>query len=226
MHALLAHEAPDDRKPVVLVVDDEPLMLTALGRLFECAGLAVELYRSGADFFEKARFDRPGCIVLDVRMPEMSGIEVQALLGERNVQLPVIFLTGTSEVHIAVEAMREGAADFIEKPFEPDHLLARVHAMIVRDAARRHDSGERNDVLRRIKLLTPRELSVMALVVAGNTSKQIARTLGGSHRTVDIHRHHLMEKMNAVSVADLVRMGLLASETPVPAPSRRHTAGQ
>jgi FixJ family two-component response regulator len=140
----------------------------------------------------------------------MSGIEVQALLSERNVQIPVIFVTGAAEIHIAVEAMREGAADFIEKPFESEHLLARVHVMIARDEARRLGSGERDEVVRRMQLLTPRELRVLELVVAGNTSKEIARSLGGSHRTVDIHRQHLMEKMNAFSLADLVRMRLLA----------------
>ncbi|MDR3387056.1 MAG: response regulator [Rudaea sp.] len=199
--------SPD--QPVVLVVDDDDLMRSALRRLLLAAGIATEVYASGNEFFAQAQLDRPGCLILDVRMPGMSGLEVQACLRQRDVELPVIFLTGSSDIPIAVAAMREGATDFIEKPFDNDDLLARVRQAIDRHSHRRREHDERHDVLRRLATLTARERSVLDLVVAGKTNKEIARDLGASYRTIEIHRSHMMEKMAAPTLADLVRMRLL-----------------
>jgi len=198
--------APD---PLVLVVDDDDGMRSALQRLLTRGGLAVDAYATGEQFLAAARFDRPGCIVLDVGMPQMSGLEVQALLKRRGVMLPVVFLTGSADIPIAVAAMREGAVDFIEKPFENDDLVLRVRAAIEHDQRSRRRQHERTAIIKRLEKVTPREREVMELVVTGKTSKQIARDLGASHRTVEIHRARLMEKMEAATLADLVRMHLL-----------------
>lgn len=197
-----------DSRPVVVVVDDEPGMRSALMRLLEGNGLCAELYESGPAMLEHARLDRPGCMLLDVRMPGMNGLEVQAELNRRQVDLPTIFLTGSSDVPIAVAAMRAGAADFLEKPFENELLLARVRQVIERHAQRIAELTERREIRGRMDTLTPREAEVMELVVTGLTSKEIARKLGASPRTIEIHRTHVMEKMAAATLADLVRMRL------------------
>ncbi|MGA9334651.1 MAG: response regulator [Rudaea sp.] len=201
--------------PVVIVVDDDGLMRSSLRRLLVSAQLTAELYATGAEFLAQARLDRPGCVVLDVGMPGMNGLEVQACLKQRSVDIPVIFLTGSSDIPIAVTAMREGAVDFVEKPFDNEDLLARVRRAIDSQRQRRQEDLERRDVMQRFALLTAREHSVMELVVAGKTNKEIARSLGASHRTIEIHRRRVMEKMAAPTLADLVRMRLLAdSELP------------
>lgn len=204
-------------QPVVLVVDDDDSMRSAIRRLLVLAGLAVEAYPSGMELMARTQFKRPGCIILDVSMPGMSGLEVQAALKQRQVELPVIFLTGTTEIPIAVAAMREGAIDFIEKPFDNDTLLARVHQAIDRSRRQLNGESERHDVSRRLDSLTQRERSVLELIVAGKTNKEIARELGSSHRTVEIHRRHIMEKMAVGTLADLVRLRLSAE-----APSGAH----
>lgn len=196
--------------PVVIVVDDEASMRAALKRVLRAAGFAVECYASGKEFFAQAKLDRPGCVILDVGMPEMNGLEVQTRLNLDGARVPVIFLTGSADIPIAVAAMREGAADFIEKPFENDLLVARVRTVIERDRPRLSAEEQRQEVLSRIRSLTRREHSVMDLIVAGKTSKEIARSLGCSHRTVEVHRGHLMAKMLATTLADLVRMRLSA----------------
>lgn len=195
--------------PLVLIVDDDERMRAALRRLFFSEGLAAELYESGAELLEKARFDRSGCLILDVKMPGMDGLEVQHRLNQRGVDLPTIFLTGASDVPIAVAAMRAGAVDFLEKPFENEHLVSRVRQAIERHQQIRAGVEVRRDVTVRFQSLTPREREVLDLVVAGQTSKEIARTLGASHRTIEIHRNHLMEKTGADSLADLIRLRLL-----------------
>jgi len=198
--------------PVVFVVDDQPNMRSALRRLLVRAGFRVELHAGGRDFLARAQFDGPGCILLDISMPDMTGLEVQSRLKRRRVVLPVVFLTGTADIPIAVAAMREGAVDFIEKPFDNDDLVARVHAAVERSTRSRLVASAHPDVLRRLQSLTPREREVMELVVAGRTSKEIARIVGASHRTVEIHRGRLMRKMAATTVADLVRMRMLLAD--------------
>jgi RNA polymerase sigma factor (sigma-70 family) len=200
------------QEPVVLVVDDDASMRASLRRLLTVARIGVEVYASGTEFLAEAKLDRPGCVLLDVGMPAMSGLEVQARLNQRGVSLPVIFLTGSADIPIAVAAMREGAVDFVEKPFENDDLLARVRRAIAHHHRHRKIEEDRQIVLQRLATLTPREREVLELVVAGNTNKEIARVLGASHRTIEIHRVHLMEKMTASTLADLVRMRLLVGD--------------
>jgi two-component system response regulator FixJ len=205
-------------QPVVLVVDDDASMRAALRRVFASAHIASEQYASGAEFLAQARMERPGCVVLDVGMPGMNGLEVQARLKQRHVDLPVIFLTGTAEIPIAVAAMREGAMDFVEKPFDNDDLVARVRNVIERHRRERPGEVERREVRRRLQLLTPREREVLELLVHGKTNKEIARALGASHRTIEIHRRNAMEKMGAPTLADLVRMRLIEGDTQDAAP--------
>jgi FixJ family two-component response regulator len=200
-----------DSGATVFVVDDDAGMRAALQRVLTRASLQVEAYASGSEFVSVARLDRRGCVLLDVKMPEMNGLRVQAILAERRVALPVIFLTGSADVPIAVAAMRAGAIDFIEKPFDNDDLVARVRSAIRQDERVHAGDAEHAAILARAATLTPREREVAALVVTGRTSKEIARTIGASHRTVEIHRAHVMEKMTAATLADLVRMSLLWS---------------
>jgi two-component system response regulator FixJ len=205
--------AIDSAHPVVIVVDDDANMRSALERLLISADMNVETFASGAELFADARLDRPGCVLLDVGMPDMNGLEVQAGLKQRRVELPVIFLTGSSDIPIAVAAMREGAVDFVEKPFDSDDLLVRVRRAIARHHQRRKEDVGNKEVQRRLATLTPRESGVLDLVIAGKTSKEIARSLDISPRTIEIHRRNLMEKMAAHTLADLVRMRLLAPLT-------------
>lgn len=207
-----APPATNVQVPVVLVVDDDASMRAALRRLLTVARIPVEVFSSGAEFFAQANLDRPGCLLLDISMPEMSGLQVQAQLNQRGVSLPVLFLTGSADIPVAVTAMREGAVDFVEKPFQNDDLLARIRRAIAHHHRHRKISDERQLALQRLATLTPREHEVLELVVAGNTNKEIARVLGASHRTIEIHRVHLMEKMMAATLADLVRMRLLAGD--------------
>lgn len=203
--------------PKVFVVDDQANMRSALQRLLHRAGFAVELYGSGAAFLAAAVLEGPACILLDVSMPEMTGLEVQAELKKRRCTLPIVFLTGTADVPIAVAAMREGAIDFIQKPFDNEELVRRLRTVIEQHGRLRGDGSgiSRSSFMRRLESLTPREREVMELVVAGRTSKEIARIIGASHRTVEIHRGRMMQKMSAATVADLVRMRVSLSDAPL-----------
>lgn len=193
---------------IVFVVDDEPAMRNSLRRLFQSAGLAVQTYGSAQEFLDAYRPDAAGCLILDVRMPGMSGLELQKELAGRDTKLPVVFLTGSADVSMAVEAMHAGAADFLEKPFDNEILLARARMALEQGARMRRDLGQRAEVAQRLARLTPREREVMELMVAGRLSKTIADLLGASPRTIQIHRGRVMEKMQADSLADLVRMAL------------------
>ena len=207
-----ADPKPQREDPVVYLVDDDPGIRSAIARLLRAAGLPTEAYASGTAFLAEADLNRRGCLLLDLHMPGMSGLEVQARLKQRRSALPVIFLTAAADIPIAVAAMREGAVDFIEKPFENEHLLTRVQQAIERSRDDMRRAEERNRTVHRLETLTPREHEVLELVVSGMTAKEIARKLGTSHRTVEIHRGHVMEKMAAASLADLVRMRLLARD--------------
>ena len=205
-----------DAAPIVFVVDDEEHMGTALRRLFVAAGLPTEVYSTGEAFLARSSHDVPGCVILDVGMPGMGGLEVQARLHACAVDLPIVFLTGAAEVPVAVAAMRAGAADFVEKPFDNEDLLRRVRAAIERQALQRGDARRRREFERRLRTLTPREREVLEWIVAGKTSKEIARAIGGSHRTIEIHRGRIMEKTAAESLADLIRIRLMVG-APQPA---------
>ena len=207
-----ADPKPQREDPVVYLVDDDPGIRSAIARLLRAAGLPTEAHASGTAFLAEADLNRRGCLLLDLHMPGMSGLEVQARLKQRRSALPVIFLTAAADIPIAVAAMREGAVDFIEKPFENEHLLTRVQQAIERSRDDMRRAEELNRTVHRLETLTPREHEVLELVVSGMTAKEIARKLGTSHRTVEIHRGHVMEKMAAASLADLVRMRLLARD--------------
>jgi two-component system response regulator FixJ len=201
-----AKAADEPSGPVAFVVDDDDLVRAAVRRVLTNADVSSELFASGAEFLAQARLERPGCLILDFNMPGMNGLEVQAQLKQRHVELPIIFLTGSSDIPIAVTAMREGAADFLEKPFDNADLVGRVRQALERSTQWWQDSAAQRDVARRFASLTARERSVFELVVTGKTNKEIARELGSSYRTIEIHRSRVMEKMGAATLADLVRM--------------------
>jgi FixJ family two-component response regulator len=192
----------------VLVVDDEAPMRAALRRVFAGGGYAVELFESGPALLAAADLESPGCILLDIQMPEMDGLGVQKALLGRNVTLPLVFLTGSAAIRHAVEAMRCGAADFIEKPFDNDDLLLRVGRALDTYMREREANLSVLAIAERLQRLTPRETEVLALIAEGMTNKEVARELGTSYRTVEIQRAHIMERMQAASLADLMRMYL------------------
>ena len=194
--------------PVVFVVDDDPAMRDSLRWLIESTGLRVETYGDARAFLDAIGPDRPGCLVLDVRMPGMSGLDLQAELGRRGIGLPTIVVTGHAEVPLAVRAVKAGAIDFIEKPFSDQLLLDRVRQGIEIDRRERVRRARRAEVMRRIGLLTQREREVLDLVVSGKANKEIAAALRLSPKTVEVHRSHVMDKMQAESVAELVRLAL------------------
>lgn len=203
----------DEAEPIVFVVDDEEGMRQALRRLFRTAGLAVQAFASGAEFISAYRPQQRGCLVLDLNMPKMNGLQLQDALQQRGLKLPIIFLTGAGRVADAVDAMRAGAEDFLEKPFEPELLLGRVQKILAR-CGEGSQPPYRADYERRLILLTAREREVMEMTITGKTSKEMARLLGGSHRTIEIHRARFMQKMQVGSVAELVRMALLGGSAP------------
>ena len=196
-------------EPVVFVVDDEPAMRDSLRWLIESTGLRVETFADADTFLARIRPELPGCLVLDVRMPGMSGLDLQAELERRGIGLPTIIVTGHAEVPMAVRAVKAGAIDFIEKPFSDQLLLDRVRQGIEMDRQEREGRAQRTEALRRMGSLTAREREVLDLVVAGKANKEIAAALGLSPKTVEVHRAHVMEKMQASSVAELVRLALV-----------------
>ncbi|HEU4485981.1 MAG TPA: response regulator FixJ [Povalibacter sp.] len=200
-------------RPTIFVVDDDSAVRDALKLLLRSVGQAVETFGSGQEFIDAYTEDRPGCLVLDIRMPGMSGLELQQKLNERHSILPIIFITGHGDVPMAVEAMQAGAVDFIQKPFRDQDLIDRINQALEKDGNNRAALGERNDIRRRLETLTPREREVLDLVVHGKANKVIAGDLKLSQRTVEIHRARVMEKMQASSLAHLVRMVLEVGQT-------------
>ncbi len=195
-------------RPTIFIVDDDAAVRDALKLLLRSVGQAVETFGSAQEFLDAYSEDRPGCLVLDIRMPGMSGLELQQKLNEKHSILPIIFITGHGDVPMAVEAMQAGAVDFIQKPFRDQDLIDRINQALEKDSSNRAALGERNDIRRRLDTLTPREREVLDLVVHGKANKVIAGDLKLSQRTVEIHRARVMEKMQASSLAHLVRMVL------------------
>ncbi len=195
-----------DHSPTVFLVDDDEAVRDSLGLLMKSVGLTSRSFASATEFLAEYDSDRPGCLVLDIRMPGMSGMELQQKLIERRAILPIIFITGHGDIPMAVEAMQRGAVDFIPKPFRDNELLDRINKALEDDRQNRDTLLEREDVEKRIAKLTPREKQVLDLVVQGKANKVIAGDLEVSQRTVEIHRARVMEKMRSRSVAHLVRM--------------------
>jgi two-component system response regulator FixJ len=194
-------------------VDDDAAVRESLGFLMESVGIECETFASGKDFLAAYRPDQPGCLVSDIRMPGLSGLDVQRELRAQNDALPIIFITGHGDIPMAVEAMRHGAIGFLQKPFRDQELLDQVHAALDRDRSEHDRMAVRHRFKQRLATLTAREKDVMALVVQGLPNKSIAADLNVSHRTVEIHRARVMEKMEARSIAELVRMDMsLGSE--------------
>lgn len=192
--------------PTVFVVDDDLAVCNSLRLLLKSAGLTTQTMESAAQFLAAYHPGQCGCLVLDVRMPGMSGLELQQALNMRGATLPVIFITGHGDVPIAVQAMQAGAFDFLQKPFRDQELISRIQRALVEDARTRAELKERDAVSKRLQSLTPREREVLALMTAGKPNKVMAHELGVSQRTVEIHRARVMEKSGAQSLAQLVRM--------------------
>lgn len=193
-------------KPTVFIVDDDEPVRDSLKMLMRSVGLSAETFSGAAEFLEAYDPDRSGCLVLDIRMPGMSGMELQEKLNEIHAILPIIFITGHGDVPMAVKAIQYGAADFIQKPFRDQDLLDRINKAIEQDASNRAQLLETRDIEERLSNLTPREKEVLELIVDGRPNKVIAADLEVSQRTVEIHRARVMDKMRASSLAHLVRM--------------------
>ncbi len=192
--------------PVVFVVDDDPSVRKSLTRLVSHAGYTVETFASARDYLAHAPPKGPGCLLLDVRMPGLTGLELQEALAGAAHHVPIIFITGHGDVSMSVKAMKGGAVDFLTKPFDDKDLLAAIQRAVAKDVRDLGDEAKVKDIQARVKTLTPRETEVFALVVTGMLNKQIAAQLGIGEKTVKVHRARVMEKMRAGSVAELVRL--------------------
>lgn len=195
-----------ETEPIVFIVDDDASVCKALARLIRSAGLEVETFVSAHDFIKRGPFNAAGCLILDVRMPELNGLELQELLSAENCPLPIIFLSGHASVPISVRAMKRGAMEFLEKPFDDRTLLDAIHKAIARSRQQVSDYHERGQLQQRFESLTSREQQVFQLVVNGLLNKQIAYKLGIVEKTVKVHRARVMTKMQADSLAELVRL--------------------
>jgi FixJ family two-component response regulator len=191
----------------VFVIDDDALVRRSLERLIQSVGRRVTAFATAREFLDVKRPEGPSCIVLDVRMPGLSGLDLQEKLPSTGLDMPVIFVTGHGTISMSVRAMKAGAVDFLEKPFEEQVLLDAIHVAIDRDRQEQKRKGELRELERRHELLTPREKEVLALVVSGLPNKQVGASLGASDKTIKVHRARVMHKMCAESLADLVRMG-------------------
>jgi FixJ family two-component response regulator len=192
--------------PVVFVVDDEACIRKAVSRLLHSAEIAVAVFASPAEFLAAHDPQSPGCLLLDIEMPDLNGLELQQALGGRAAPLPIIFLSGRADIPISVQAMKEGATDFLTKPVQSRVLLAAVRAAFAKDRTARLVRTELGDIASRLATLTPREREVLEQVVAGHLNKQIAGALGTVEQTIKVHRARVMEKMKVHSVAELVRL--------------------
>jgi FixJ family two-component response regulator len=191
-------------KPLIYLVDDDDAVRDALGMLFRSIGLQHEAYASALEFLERYDHTRHSCLVADIRMPGLSGLELQQRLNEQRAEVPIIFITGHGDVPMAVTAMKSGAVDFVQKPFRDQDLIDRINKALERDSERRKTRGAQDAIRERIALLTPRESEVMQRVARGQANKVIAMDLGVSQRTVELHRARVMRKLKMRSVAELV----------------------
>jgi len=203
-----------DQTPTVFIVDDDPSARRGLARLVRTAGFTVEAFASAREFLASSHLDGPGCVVLDLKMPGLSGLDLQAEMNEAEHRMPIIFVSGQGDVSLTARAMKEGALDFLPKPVDRDQLLNAIRDALERDKVAREEHAELRTIRARLAKLTPRELQVMTFVLAGLLNKQIAYELGITEDTVKIHRGRVMSKMGVVSVAELVRLTQKAGVTP------------
>ena len=192
--------------PIVFVVDDDPSVRRAIKRLIGSEGLQVELFGSAQEFLQCRRPDAPSCLVLDIKLPGISGLDFQPQLAEAGIRIPIIFITGHGDIPMTVRAMKAGAVEFLTKPFRDQDLLDAIQLALERDRARRQQESEIAVLWERYESLTPREREILPLVVSGRPNKQIAAGLGTSEITIKVHRGSIMRKMQAEYLADLVRM--------------------
>ncbi len=191
---------------MVFVIDDDESLREALQSLIRSVGLRVQTFASADEFLQSSRPDVPACLILDVRMPGLSGLDLQRDLAAANIHLPIIFITGHGDIPMSVRAMKAGAVEFLTKPFRDQDLLDAIHQALEQDRLRRSQEADNAELLNRYHSLTPRETEVFGLVVKGLLNKQIALQLGTSEVTIKLHRRQVMEKMHADSLADLVSM--------------------
>jgi FixJ family two-component response regulator len=191
---------------IIFVVDDDASVRRSMERLVRPLGFAIQTFASAKEFLDSARVDRPGCLVLDVHMPGLSGLDLQRELAQNGIEIPIVFLTGHGDIPMTVRAMKAGAVEFLTKPVKPRDLVTAIRGAIERDRVSHQARREGAALRERYERLTPREREVLPLVVAGLLNKQIAGELATSERTVKFHRAHIMQKMEAESLADLVRI--------------------
>ena len=197
---------PQDPEATVYLVDDDPDLRKAIERLLESAGLKVASFASAQQFLAAYHRHAPGCLVLDLAMPGLNGLQLQRELEQRASALPIVFLTGRGDIAASVQAMKHGASDFLTKPVDDTELLAAIHEALAIDRQRRRTNDERNRIAERLAALTERERQVLDQVVAGRLNKQIAAELGTVEKTIKFHRANLMRKLGVRSVADLVKL--------------------
>ena len=201
-----SRDPADAKEPIVFVIDDDPSMRRALTNLFQSVGLGVEVFGSASEMLQSKLPDVAGCLVLDIRLPGLSGLDFQIELAKANIHIPIIFMTGHGDIPMTVRAMKGGAVDFLTKPFRDQEMLDAVAKAIERDRKRREAEKTVANVQALFETLTPREREVLALVASGLMNKQIAAEIGLAEITVKIHRGHITRKMGARSLADLIRM--------------------
>jgi len=195
-----------ENKPTVFIIDDDSSVREGVADLLRSIGLQVQSFASPQEFLDSKRPDAPGCLILDVRLPGPSGLELQGMLASSGIQLPIIFISGHGDIPMSVRAIKSGAIEFLTKPLHEQQLLDAVHAAIEQDRARREEAIALTELRLRFDTLTPREQEILVLVVSGRPNKQIAADLGLSEMTVKVHRSQVMHKTRAKSVIDLVRM--------------------
>ena len=202
------------QSPMVFIVDDDASVRKSLVRIIESLGYMVEAFSSAEGFMDREYHDGPSCLILDVRMPGKSGIDLQKELAARDIDLPIIFITGHGNIPMSVRAMKDGAVDFLTKPFEEKQLLAAIDQAVERDIERRKKQEEKDEIKQKLLTLTPREYQVLRWVITGMLNKQVAYELGVTEKTIKVHRSRVMHKMRVESVAELVRLSQKVGITP------------